>query len=228
MVVEHVASDADITQAAALMADPTRAAMLTSLLDGRALAAGELARLAGVSAATASAHLARLLDGCLVTVVRQGRHRYYRLTGHEVAHALESLARISPRPAVRSLKGARQARLLREARTCYDHLAGQAGVELLDRLVGGKCLVEAADGYEVGEKGERILAELGVDLAAVRGARRRFAIPCLDWTERRPHLGGALGAALTERLMERGWFERGTTRRALTLTEHGRSGMTAL
>ncbi|MGN9842775.1 ArsR/SmtB family transcription factor [Nonomuraea sp. H19] len=222
--MEYIARDADIAPVAALIADPTRAAILTALLDGRALAAGELARVAGVSAATASAHLARLLDGRLVDVVRQGRHRYYRLAGHEVAEVLEVLARISARPPVRSLRQSRQARLLEEARTCYDHLAGRAGVGLLDRLREG--------GYHVGDEltgeGERLLAGIGVDVAGARRSRRRFAPECLDWTERRAHLGGALGAAVTQVLFERGWLRRGTVPRAVILTDAGREGLAEL
>jgi len=223
MAVDPTASDADIAPVAALIAEPARAAILTALLDGRPLAAGELARLAGVSAPTASAHLSRLLEGGLVAVVRQGRHRYYRLAGHEVAEVLEVLARISARPPVRSLRQSRQARLLAEARTCYDHLAGRAGVALLDALRGG-CLEDA----RVTERGERLLSGLGVDLAAVRASRRVFAPDCLDWTERRAHLGGALGAAVTEVLFERGWYRRMTTPRAVTVTEAGRKGLTEL
>ena len=127
--------DADFAPAAALIADPTRAAILRALLPDRPLAAGELARLAGVSAATASFHLARLLDGGMIAVVRQGRHRYYRLVGHEVAAALEALGLISPALPVRTLRQSREAAALAEARTCYDHLAGRAGVELLDGLL---------------------------------------------------------------------------------------------
>ncbi|MEV0595975.1 ArsR/SmtB family transcription factor [Nonomuraea cavernae] len=224
MGVEHVARDADIAPVAALIADPTRAAILTALLGGRALAAGELARLAGVSAATASAHLSRLLDGRLVDVVRQGRHRYYRLAGHEVAEVLEVLARMSARPPVRSLRQSRQARLLEEARTCYDHLAGRAGVLLLDRLREGG---HWRDG-ELTAEGERLLSGLGVDVAAARAARRRFAPECLDWTERRAHLGGALGAALTSVFLERGWYVRGTVPRAVVLTDTGRGGLAEL
>ncbi|WP_113699516.1 ArsR/SmtB family transcription factor [Nonomuraea lactucae] len=224
MAAEHVARDADIAPVAALIADPTRAAILTALLGGRALAAGELARLAGVGAATASAHLSRLLDGRLVDVVRQGRHRYYRLAGHEVAEVLEVLARVSARPLVRSLRQSRQARMLEEARTCYDHLAGRAGVGLLDRLREGGCLT----GEEVTPEGERLLAGLGVDVAAARAARRRFAPECLDWTERRAHLGGALGAAVTGALLELGWYVRGPVPRAVTLTDVGRGGLAAL
>ncbi|MEV4224260.1 MULTISPECIES: winged helix-turn-helix domain-containing protein [Nonomuraea] len=224
MAADHTVRDADIAPVAALIADPTRAAILTALLGGRALAAGELARLAGVSAATASAHLARLLDGGFVTVVRQGRHRYYRLSGPEVAEVLEVLARVSARPPVRSLRQSRQARLLEEARTCYDHLAGKAGVALLEALRGSGCLA----GEEVTAEGERLLAGIGVHVAGARATRRRFAPECLDWTERRPHLGGALGAAVTAVLLERGWFRQGAAPRALTLTDEGRSELAAL
>ncbi|WP_219468815.1 ArsR/SmtB family transcription factor [Nonomuraea rhizosphaerae] len=224
MAAEYIAHDSDIAPVAALIADPTRAAILTALLGGRALAAGELARLSGVSAATASAHLSRLLDGGLVGVVRQGRHRYYRLAGHEIAEVLEVLARVSVRPPVRSLRQSRQARLLEEARTCYDHLAGRAGVALRDRLVEGGFLT----GEQVTPEGARLLAGLGVDVEGVRGTRRRFAPECLDWTERRAHLGGALGAAVTGVLLERGWYRHGAVPRAVVLTDEGREGLAAL
>lgn len=222
---DEVAGDVDIAPVAALIADGARAAMLTALLDGRALAAGELARIAGVSAPTASSHLARLLDGGLVSVVRQGRHRYYRLAGPDVAHTLEVLAGISGRVAVRSLRQSRQARLLREARSCYDHLAGRVGVELYDALVREGHLVDADGGCLLTASGADALTELGVDVERVRRARRGFAQGCLDWSERRPHLGGALGAAVLERLLARGWLERGTMPRALRLTAAGREGL---
>ncbi|GGQ26749.1 DNA-binding transcriptional ArsR family regulator [Actinomadura coerulea] len=216
----------DIAPVAALLADRARAAMLTALLDGRPLAAGELARTAGVSAQTASAHLSRLLDGGFVTVVKQGRHRYYRLRGGEVAQVIEALSRIGPPVRVNSLRQSRDARRLHEARTCYDHLAGVAGVTLFAALVDGG-LIEPADGdaYEVTEKGEERLEALGLDLEALRRGRRRFAWHCLDWTERRPHLNGALGEALTSRMIELGWFERGSTRRVLVVTETGLAGL---
>ncbi|MEU9889449.1 helix-turn-helix transcriptional regulator [Sphaerisporangium sp. NPDC051017] len=227
MVAQRVACDADIASVASLIAEPARAAVLTALLDGRALAAGELADLAGVSPSTVSAHLARLLDGGLVTVVSQGRHRYYRLAGPEVAEVLEVLARVSPRPAVRSLRQSRQARLLGEARTCYDHLAGRAGVELLGAMLAAGHLT-GDDAFEVTEAGEAALAGLGADLAAARRSRRRFAPACLDWTERRPHLAGALGAEITRALLERDWYRRGPTRRVLQLTDLGRKGLAAM
>ncbi|MFB4295213.1 ArsR/SmtB family transcription factor [Actinomadura sp. NTSP31] len=216
----------DIAPVAALLADRARAAMLTALLDGRPLAAGELARAAGVSAPTASAHLARLLDGGFVAVVKQGRHRYYRLQNADVAQVIEALSRISPQVKVRSLRQSRDARRLHEARTCYDHLAGEAGVALFAALVdGGMIERDGEEAYEVTEKGEDRLGALGLDLPGLRRTRRRFAWRCLDWTERRPHLNGALGAALTDRMIELGWFERGPTRRALTVTEDGLKGL---
>jgi DNA-binding transcriptional ArsR family regulator len=218
---------ADIAPVAALMGDRGRAAMLTALLDGRPLAAGELARTAGVSAQTASAHLARLLDGGLVTVVRQGRHRYYRLAGPEVAEVIEALSRISPAVEVRSLRQSREARRLHRARSCYDHLAGEAGVALYAALVGGGLIEAAARGaasFDVTVKGEERLGELGLDVRALRRARRRFAGECMDWTERRPHLNGALGAALLSRFIDLGWLERGKGRELL-VTEAGDAGL---
>ena len=226
------AYEADIAAVAALMADRARAAMLTALLDGRPLAAGELARIAGVTAQTASAHLAKLREGGLIGVVKQGRHRYFRLWGYEVAQVIEAIARISPPIEVRGLKQSRQAAALRQARTCYDHLAGQAGTALFAALLDGG-LIEAdglneaggTDSYELTAKGEERLRDLEIDLARLRAARRRFAGECLDWTERRPHLNGALGAALTERMIHLGWFVRGRMRRALVLTDDGRAGL---
>jgi DNA-binding transcriptional ArsR family regulator len=222
---------ADIAPVAALMADPARAAMLGALLGGTQLSAGELSQLAGVSPATASAHLARLLDGGLVAVTRQGRHRYYRLAGHEVATVLEALAQISPVRPVRSLRQSREAAALAQARTCYDHLAGRAGVELLDALLRTRVLngngSDAGVAYEVTGRGAEKLARFGVDVTQVRQSRRRFAGACLDWTQRRPHLNGALGAAVTGRLLELGWIERGPSRRAVRVTGPGRDGLAA-
>ncbi|MCW2912701.1 MAG: hypothetical protein JWN52_769 [Actinomycetia bacterium] len=217
------AYDFDIAPVAALMADRTRAAMLTAMLAGRPLAAGELARTAGVTAQTASSHLARLLDGGLVTVLKQGRHRYYELTGADVAQAIEALSRIGPPIEVRSLRQSRAAEALEAARTCYDHLAGRAGVELFAALRGNG-LIHPETCHPTDE-GERRLAGIGVDATALRGTRRRFAGPCLDWTERRPHLNGALGAAITSRVIELGWFHRGPVPRALSLTAEGAAGL---
>ncbi|MDX6428631.1 MAG: hypothetical protein QOE54_997 [Streptosporangiaceae bacterium] len=217
------AYDSDIAPVAALMSDRTRAAMLTALLAGRPLAAGELARIAGVTAQTASSHLARLLDGGLVTVLKQGRHRYYELAGPDVAQAIEALGRIGPPIEVRSLRQSRAAQALQAARTCYDHLAGRAGVELFAALRGNG-LIHPETCHPTSE-GARRLAAIGVDAIALRGTRRRLAGPCLDWTERRPHLNGALGAAITGRVIELGWFHRGAVPRALSLTTDGAAGL---
>ncbi len=159
--------------------------MLDSLLSGRALAAGELARVAGVAASTASAHLAGLLAGGLVEVVAQGRHRYYRIAGPEVATALESLSHVAPPRPVRTLRESGHARALGFARTCYDHLAGRCGVALHDALLERGWLSTA---YDVTPVGASALAGWGVDVDGARVRRRSFARPCLDWTERRPHL----------------------------------------
>jgi DNA-binding transcriptional ArsR family regulator len=222
---------ADIAPVAALMADPARAAMLGALLGGPPLAAGELSQVAGVSPATASAHLARLLDGGLVAVTKQGRHRYYRLAGHEVATVLEVIAQISPVTPVRGLRQSREAARLAQARTCYDHLAGRAGVELFDALLRTGFLNGTGTGpsarYEVTPEGADQLAEFGVDVARLRRSRRRFAGACLDWTQRRPHLNGALGAAVTARLLQLGWIERGLSKRAIRVTDAGRAGLAA-
>src|SRR5215472_16782457 len=230
--------DADIASAAALIADSTRAAILRALLPDRPLAAGELARLAGVSAATASFHLAKLLEGGLITVVRQGRHRYYRLAGHEVASALEALGLISPGLPVRSLRQSREAVALAEARTCYDHLAGRAGVELLDGLL-RRGLLEEKSGrtdrgdtpshrFEVTGAGAKELGSFGLNLLQIRRARRHFAGTCIDWTQRRRHLNGALAAAITSRMFELGWIERGSPgrrRRSVRVTPAGIEGL---
>ena len=230
--------DTDIASAAALIADSTRAAILRALLPDRPLAAGELARLAGVSAATASFHLAKLLEGGMITVIRQGRHRYYRLAGHEVAAALEALGLISPGLPVRSLRQSREAAALAEARTCYDHLAGRAGVELLDGML-RRGLLEEKSGrtdhgdtsslrFEVTGAGTKELGSFGLNLLQLRRSRRHFAGTCIDWTQRRSHLNGALAAAITSLLFELGWIERvpqSQRRRSVRVTPAGIEGL---
>jgi DNA-binding transcriptional ArsR family regulator len=232
--------DPDLAAGAALVADPTRAAMLRALLAGRPLAAGELARLAGVSAATASFHLAKLQDGNLIIAAQQGRHRYYRLAGHEVAAALEAIGQIAVALPVRSLRQSREAAALAEARTCYDHLAGRAGVALLDAMLSQGLLREdkspgrtdrgesARTRFVVTGAGAGTLASFGVNVIDVRRSRRQFAGECIDWTQRRGHLNGALGAAVTARLFELGWIARGPAgarRRSVLVTAAGAQGL---
>lgn len=226
---DAAAYDADIAPVAALLADRARAAMLMALLDGLPRAAGELSKLAGVSPATASAHLARLLNGGVLAVDQQGRHRYYRLAGPEIATVLEVLAQISPVKLALGLRQSREAAALADARTCYDHLAGRAGVALLDALLEAGILLRqdgaARGGYQVTDAGARTLAGFGVDVAGLRRSRRLFAGSCLDWTQRRPHLSGALGAAITARLLELGWIEYGRSRRSVRITGAGQDGL---
>lgn len=214
-----------MAEVAALVGDTARAQMLDALVDGRALTAGELAYAARVTPPTASAHLAKLLDGGLVTVIRQGRHRYYRLASASVGRMLESImlvAAVDSPPRYRP-RSARES-ALRFARSCYDHLAGQLGVAIADALVRREHVRLGEDGGSVTPSGAALLRGLGIDMAEpARG--RVFCRPCLDWTERRPHLAGVLGARLLCRCFELGWIERGRDSRAIKLTPHGRVGL---
>ena len=207
-----------------MLADPTRARLLVALMDGRDHPAKELAFLAGVSAPTASAHLARLLDMRLVTVSTRGRYRDYRIASEPVSRMIEAVgavaAEVAPPP--RRLKPRDEA--LRAARLCYDHLAGRLGVALTDSLQAAGNLILTDEGGEMTPAGDRFLTGFGVDLAGARRARRIFCRPCLDWTERRSHLAGAVGAALAARLLALGWVERLPDTRALTITDAGRGG----
>jgi DNA-binding transcriptional ArsR family regulator len=216
--------DVDLAAVGALLGDQSRVAMLDALMTGRALTAGELARAAGVSPATASEHLARLRGGGLVEVVSQGRHRYHRLAGPEVGAALEALSLVAPQRPVRSLRQSARARSLATARTCYDHLAGSTAVALHDALIERDWLQPAPGGYHLTERGESVLEAWGADVAAARAERRTFARSCLDWTERRPHLAGALAAAVAAALVDgpEPWFVRRTDdHRGLRLTDRG-------
>ncbi|SME91319.1 transcriptional regulator, ArsR family [Tistlia consotensis] len=206
---------------AALLGDPSRLAMLTATLDGRALTAGELARVAGVTPQTASGHLAQLTGAGLLRVLQQGRHRYYRLASAEVAQLLESLmqATAGTLPEVRVPPTGPKDAELRFARTCYDHLAGRLGVGLADALVERGCLELSPDGGALTPAGEAFLDELGVEARA--GGGTPFCRPCLDWSERRFHLAGALGRGLQRRLLELGWIRKAEGSRAILVTRPG-------
>jgi DNA-binding transcriptional ArsR family regulator len=223
----HVAGDADVARVAGLVGDPTRAAMLVALLDGRPRTAGELGRLGRVAPSTASGHLARLLEGGLVTCEPVGRQRRYRLASPEAAELLETLARLAPAARPQSLRGADRAQALRSARLCYDHLAGVLGVAVTESLVVRGALELAADGsaFALTGRGERELADLGVDVPAARARRRSFARACLDWSERRPHLAGALGAGVADAFLRHGWIARRPDDRALVVTDAGRAAL---
>ncbi len=219
------AAEADIAAVAALFADPTRARFLTALGDGRALPAGELARRARVAPATASAHLAKLVDGGFLAVERQGRHRYFRFANPALATALEALAVLAPPAPTRGLSDSLIAADLCAARCCYDHLAGRLGVALTGALVSRGILAVVTDSYAVTAAGERWFATFGVDLGAVQRQHRRFAPHCLDWSERHHHLAGALGAALAARCFAQGWIARSASSRAVRVTDAGRVGL---
>jgi DNA-binding transcriptional ArsR family regulator len=232
--------EADFATPAGLIGHPARSAMLLALLDGRALPMSTLAAEAGIAVSTASAHLTQLTEGGLLVTRRQGRHRYYALASAQVVKALEELAKLAaPRP-VRSLRESSRAYALRLARTCYDHIAGRLGVALMrslldqDALTGGDGLHHpsqtqhdrlSAPGrdvdYRLTSTGQALFSRLGVEIST---GRRRLVAYCVDWTEQRHHLGGALGAALLERLVDLDWIHRGETR-ALRITDAGRKGL---
>lgn len=213
----------DLATVAALIGNPARAAMLSDLLCGSALTATELAVRAEISPSTASEHLTRLVAGHLIAVEAQGRHRYYRLAGADVARMLEALGAYAPATSPDHARNVPND--LRFARTCYDHLAGHLGVAIRDALVERGHIAEAGAEHVVTPDGERWFATFGVDLDAARASRRSFARRCLDWSERRPHLAGALGAALLHRMGERGWLVQVPGERQVILTPDGRRGL---
>jgi len=216
---------ANLVEVAALVGDTARATILAALMGGQALTGRELAYLAHISPPTASEHLIRLVEARLVAVTKQGRFRYFRIASPLVARMLESIIAVAAievpaRYQPRSL----QDEALRFARTCYDHFAGQLGVGLADRLCAQGHVVLGEDGGEVSEGGIVFLSRFGLDFDALRRQRRVYCRPCLDWTERRPHLAGAVGAALAARCFDLGWVQRKRDSRALTITERGWDG----
>lgn len=217
-------TDTAIATLAAVMGEPTRARILVSLLDGRARTGTELGAIAEVGASTVSAHLQRLASAHLVAVRRQGKHRYYTLSGPEVAGLLEKMSALAGARAGPPVSRAPER--LRAARTCYDHIAGTVGVALRDRFteLGWLAAHPSGDGetYEVSSSGASAFAALGIDLGATQGLRRRFAFGCLDWTERRYHLGGSLGAAFLALALKRRWVLQDLDSRALRVTAGGR------
>jgi DNA-binding transcriptional ArsR family regulator len=221
-------ADTHLARLAGAIAEPARARMLCCLLDGHARTATELAAVGEVAASTASAHLARLKEQRLVESVAQGKHRYFRLAGSEVAAVLEGLLVVAGAPASEFRPTAPSR--LRAARTCYDHMAGTAGVALHDRLHAQGWLHAAAEGgvYELTAEGAVALESLGLDIDSARNSRRRFACACLDWSERRPHLGGALGAAWLQLSLRRGWVRQELDGRALLLTPKAKREMPEL
>jgi DNA-binding transcriptional ArsR family regulator len=213
--------DADVSVVASLFAERARADMALALLGGEALTAGELARTAGLSPSAAGPHLARLVEGNALAVERQGRHRYYRLADSAVAEVLEAMLALAPTRPVSTLRDERRRSKLWAARTCYDHLAGALAVDLFDHLVDKGLLCADANTLVVPPAGTEFFADLGIEVAKLRRGRRPLARPCLDWTERRHHLAGALGAAVFELLVGNRSLERESATRAVHVTERG-------
>jgi len=225
-IVNVEAADTAASSIAAAIGEPARARMLYCLADGRARTSTELAILADVSPSTASVHLQRLRTSRLVKVLAQGKHRYYSLEGPNVAAALEALSVLAGGTGDTFVPSTREP--LRAARTCYDHIAGSLGVALHDRIFAmGWMTGDAADApaYELTSRGARALEGLGVDVDRARGLRRRFAFACVDWSERRPHLGGAVGAALLQVVLKRRWVIQELDSRILSVTAMGRREM---
>lgn len=233
--------DADIASVASLLADPARCKVLLALDDGRALPASVLADEAGVSRPTASSHLNKLTTAGLLTVEAHGRHRYYRLSGPDVGELLEHLGRLAPPRPVRSLREGTRAARLRSARTCYDHIAGRLGVAVMGNLLDRRALV-GGDGhydpqrdshdalskpgrdlnYVLTESGHGFLTDIGVEIPTSRRPLVRY---CVDWTEQRHHLSGALGRAVFDRFLSAGWIKRVPRGRALIVTDEGRTAL---
>ncbi|MDB5093865.1 MAG: transcriptional regulator [Candidatus Eremiobacteraeota bacterium] len=217
------AADPNVAEVAALIGDPARSAMLFSLLDGRELPASELAFRAGASPQSASTHLGKLVAGGLLVATAVGRQRLFRLASPDVAHAIEALATIARPTPVVALSQTTTMQRLREARSCYDHLAGRLGVAITDRFVERGAITLSGRAFAVTPRGERFFRTLGIDVDRARAERRTFARACIDWSERRPHLAGSLGASVLDRFVSAGWVARNAHDRALRITPEGRA-----
>jgi DNA-binding transcriptional ArsR family regulator len=216
----------NIAKAAALIADPKRALMLDVLLDGEAHTASELAKEAKISAQTASSHLTKMVEGQLLTVEKVGRYRFYRLANERVAHALEVLSLIGQPTEIRSLSEYERTAHLKLARTCYDHLAGKLGVQLTETfLVRGYLQDREEKDFTLTETGETFLQEWGIEREALALKRRFFARKCLDWSEKRHHVAGALGAAIAHHFIQQKWVKRQQGNRSLTITREGEKAL---
>jgi DNA-binding transcriptional ArsR family regulator len=219
-------SGASISEVAALVGDPSRAAMLDALMDGRALTAAELAAVAGVTPQTASGHLGQLTEARLLVVRHQGRHRYHAIADTTVAQMLESIMHVAARgvPAGKPVRTGPLDRALKQARTCYDHLAGELGVALAESLLAGGYIRLGGDVGTLTDAGAKFLAGIGIDINGARAASKRRPVcrPCLDWSERRPHIAGLVGQAICSHCIDAGWVKQQAGTRALLVTRTGR------
>ncbi|MDN4526043.1 ArsR/SmtB family transcription factor [Fictibacillus fluitans] len=214
----------NVAEIASIISESSRAAILTVLMDGRFHTASELASMAGIKPQTASFHLSKMQEAGIIAQQKQGRHRYYGIVNNEVANVMESLLFLAPPVKISSLKQSTQDKAIRYARTCYDHLAGKAGVTVTDALLKAGYLKDEQETFLVTERGISFFNELGIDLEKTGKKRRSFSMRCLDWSERRHHLAGSLGNALLERFIELGWMLRVPQNRAVKITEEGITG----
>jgi len=210
-----------IAPIAALAGDPARANMLAALAGGKALTASELANEAGITAQTASSHLGKLEAGGLIAQVKQGRHRYFRLAGPDVALMLETMMGVAERTGQLRTRPGPSDPAMRKARVCYDHLAGEMGVQLLDSLIAQRYVANRADTLEMTRRGEQFFADFGIEFDTLAGGRRPLCKSCLDWSMRRAHLAGQLGAALLDRITALDWAKRDKKSRALIFNPRG-------
>jgi DNA-binding transcriptional ArsR family regulator len=223
-----MAEGPDIVRLGALLGDPARANMMNALMGGKALTASELANVAGIGAPTGSSHLAKLEAGGLVRQTKQGRHRYYTLTDDHVIAVLEQMMGFSERLGHHRLQTGPKDQAMREARVCYNHLAGEQGVRMFDFLIRKKLLTHDADKINITEPGQKFFLDFKIDLDALHNPRRPLCRHCLDWSERRNHLAGPLAEAMLAKIIEAKWLKRDGASRALIFSPSGRQKFEAL
>jgi len=206
---------------ATLIGDATRASILWNLLDGRAFTATELAIAAETSAQNISMHLGKLLDANLICVEKQGRHKYYRFSNKEIAYAVEAMANLIPKPEISTKNRSEEYPPIKYCRTCYDHLAGKIGVALADSLLEQKIIIENKGIFEIAPEGKKWFSDFGINVEDAQKQKRIFLKPCLDWSERRNHIAGAIGAMLLDKMLTNDWIRKTKDSRAITITGKG-------
>lgn len=210
---------------ATLIGDATRASILWNLLDGRAFTATELAIAIETSAQNISMHLGKLLDADLISVEKQGRHKYYRFSNKEVAYAVEAMANLIPKPEISAKKKTENYPPIKYCRTCYDHLAGKIGVALAESLLEQKIIIEKNNTFEITSEGEKWFSDFGVNIGDAKKQKRIFLKPCLDWSERRYHIAGSVGTLLLNKMLEQDWIRRTANSRVIIITGKGEKEM---
>ncbi|SRR5258706_5844896 len=208
-------------QIASLIGDPTRAAIMWTLLEGKAFTATELAIAADTSPQNISMHLAKLVQADLLSAETQGRHRYYRFSRKDVAYAIEAMASLVPYPSIHDKPDSENSSAIKYCRTCYDHVAGKIGVSIADGLLRQKIIIDKNKGFDITTKGKKWFLDLGIDIDDLKQQRRSLLRPCLDWSERRNHIAGSLGAALLDKMLSSDWVRRIKNSRALVITVKG-------